>query len=61
MTTKTRKSVTILLDEQNIELLDKLCGKLDWNRSQLLRGIISGDHMKIDLIATKAKELNKLF
>ena len=61
MTTKSRKSVTILLDAPNVELLDKLCAKLDWNRSQLLRGLISGDIMKIDLIATKAKELNKLF
>ena len=61
MTTKSRKSVTILLDERNIVLLDQLCAKLDWNRSQLLRGIISGDEMKIDLIATKANELNKLF
>jgi len=61
LTTKTRKSVTILLDEQNIMLLDKLCDKLDWNRSQLLRGIISGDEMKIDLIASKAKELHRLF
>jgi hypothetical protein len=61
MTNKTRKSVTILLDEQNIDLLDKLCSKLDWNRSQLLRGLISGDEMKIDLISTKAKELYKLF
>lgn len=61
MTTKTRKSVSILLDEENVELLDKLCSKLDWNRSQLLRGLLSGDALKIDLISTKAKELNKLF
>jgi transcriptional accessory protein Tex/SPT6 len=58
---KSRRNVTILLDDQQITNLDKLCDKLDWNRSQLLRGIISGDDMKIDLIAAKAKELNKLF
>ena len=61
MVTKTRKSVSILLDEENIELLDKLCAKLDWNRSQLLRGLVSGDPLKVDLISTKAKELRKLF
>lgn len=61
MTTKVRKSVSILLDKENIELLDKLCSKLDWNRSQLLRSLVSGDPLKIDLISTKAKELNKLF
>ena len=58
---KTRKGVTILLSEEDVNSLDKLCSKLDWNRSQLLRGIISGDEMKIDLISNKAKELYKLF
>ena len=58
---KSRKGVTIMLSEDELKSLDKLCEKLDWNRSQFLRGIISGDEMKIDLISTKAKELNKLF
>jgi len=61
MTLKSRKGVTILLDEENIGLLDKLCTKLDWNRSQVIRGLVSGDKLKIDLISTKAKELNKIF
>lgn len=38
-----KKQITVNLDEKSIEKLDTLCSKLDMNRAQVLRLLLSGN------------------
>ncbi|HUS89482.1 MAG TPA: ribbon-helix-helix domain-containing protein [Desulfosporosinus sp.] len=56
-----KKSITLSLDTETIERLDKICKHTDMNRSQLIRALVSGDNHRIGLIFDTAKKLHTLF
>jgi len=45
-----KKQITINLDEKTIEKLDLLCTKLDSNRAQVLRLLLSGNRNNIKFV-----------
>ena len=45
-----KKQITINLDEKSIEKLDLLCAKLDSNRAQVLRLLLSGNRNNIKFV-----------
>lgn len=45
-----KKQITINLDDKSIEKLDLLCSKLDTNRAQALRMLLSGNINNIKFV-----------
>lgn len=58
---KTMESrLSVRLNEDYLERLDLLCGRLGINRTQLIKNLLSGDSALIDVIASKAKTLHQV-
>lgn len=45
-----KKQITVNLDERSIGKLDLLCSKLDTNRAQVLRMLLSGNRNNIRFV-----------
>ena len=58
---KRKKPVTVSLDEEVLENIDKVCQRLDLSRPQVLSFLFSGNHDKIDLVANELKKVHTLF
>lgn len=53
-----KKQITVNLDEKSIEKLDTLCSKLDMNRAQVLRMLLSDSSKSVQLVVDALKSLN---
>lgn len=53
-----KKQITVNLDQKSIEKLDALCSKLDMNRAQVLRMLLSDSTKSMQLVVDALKGLN---